>query len=169
MSAKALAVYAIGLPSFVLIKIFLPSFFARGDTKTPVKIAAICVLINIIFNLILIKPFGHVGLAAATSIAAWCNASILLIISYKNRFINIDRSIFIFIFKTIFATICMSAIIIACLQMHNLEIIGKGKNADILVLILTIIASIITYSATIIIVKAYRISEILKLLKGRDL
>ncbi|MCQ2740730.1 MAG: murein biosynthesis integral membrane protein MurJ [Alphaproteobacteria bacterium] len=71
MTAKAVVVYAIGLPAYVLVKSLAPNFFARGDTKTPVKYSIIVLLTNLTFAVILMKPFGHVGIAAATTIAAF--------------------------------------------------------------------------------------------------
>ncbi len=73
----ALIAYAIGLPAFLLVKIFAACFYAAQDTKTPVKIAIIGVLTNLILNLILMQYYQHVGLAMATSIAGWLNALLL--------------------------------------------------------------------------------------------
>ncbi len=70
-TALALQAYAVGLPCYVMVKALMPNFFARGDTKTPVKYSAVVFLSNLIMNLILMKPFGHIGIAAATSIAAF--------------------------------------------------------------------------------------------------
>jgi putative peptidoglycan lipid II flippase len=76
-TASALAAYGVGLPAFVLVKVLAPGFFARGDTATPVKVAVACVALNLALNLALIRPFGHVGIALATSAAAWANAGAL--------------------------------------------------------------------------------------------
>lgn len=81
--SPALVAYASGLPAFILVKIFAPGFFAQKDTKTPVKIAMLCVLINLTLNLLLIGPLGHVGLAFATSVASWVNAGLMGYILYK--------------------------------------------------------------------------------------
>jgi len=78
MMALALAAYAVGLAGFVLVKVLAPGFFARQDMKTPVKIAAAAMVINIILSLILVSPMKHTGLALATSLAAWVNGSLLL-------------------------------------------------------------------------------------------
>lgn len=86
-TAKALAAYAFGLPAFVLIKIFAPVFFAHADTKTPVKIAAICVIFNISLGLTLINYIGFIGLAVATATTAWLNCSLLCyVLSRKNMY-----------------------------------------------------------------------------------
>ncbi len=71
MTARAVIAYAVGLPAYVLVKALAPNFFARGDTKTPVKYSIIVLLTNLSFSVILMKPFGHVGIAAATTIAAF--------------------------------------------------------------------------------------------------
>lgn len=70
-TALALKAYAIGLPCYVMVKALMPNFFARGDTATPVKYSAVVFIANLILNLILMKPFGHVGIATATSLAAF--------------------------------------------------------------------------------------------------
>jgi len=78
MMSLSLAAYAFGLVGFVLVKVLAPGFFARQDMKTPVKVAAAAMVINIIFSLILVSPMKHTGLALATSLAAWVNALLLL-------------------------------------------------------------------------------------------
>lgn len=76
-AAAALRAYAVGVLTFMLIKVLAPGFFARQDMKTPVKIAMICMGANMMFNLILIWPLAHVGLALATSMSALLNAVLL--------------------------------------------------------------------------------------------
>ncbi len=76
-AAMALAAFAIGLPAFVLTKVFSPGFFAREDTMTPMRFAAIGIAVNILGSLVLFFWMGHVGIALATSAAAWVNASLL--------------------------------------------------------------------------------------------
>ncbi|HEY9134976.1 MAG TPA: murein biosynthesis integral membrane protein MurJ, partial [Pseudomonadales bacterium] len=76
-SALSLRAYALGLLAFMLIKVLAPGYFARQDTKTPVKIGIKAMLLNMVFNLILIFPLAHVGLALATSLSAFFNAGLL--------------------------------------------------------------------------------------------
>lgn len=77
-SALSLMAYAAGLPAFMMIKVLAPHYFAHQDTKTPVKIGLIAMTANMVFNLILVWSLDHVGLALATSLSAWVNASLLL-------------------------------------------------------------------------------------------
>ena len=89
-TASALAAYALGLPAYVLIKVLGPGFFAREDTVTPVKIAALCVVINLGLNLLLMGPLLHVGIALATAISAWINAGLLLIVLRRRGHFKFD-------------------------------------------------------------------------------
>ncbi len=83
MAAASLRAYTLGLGAFMLIKVFAPGFYARKDMKTPVRIGIIAMVANMILNLTLVfflhKYFqlGHVGLALATSVSAWINATLL--------------------------------------------------------------------------------------------
>ena len=91
-TAAALAVYAIGLPAYVAVKTLAPGFFARKDTATPVKIAVVCLLVNLVLNLILMGPFKHVGIAMATVVSSWLNAGLLAYVLHKRgHFVLDDR------------------------------------------------------------------------------
>jgi putative peptidoglycan lipid II flippase len=90
-TGQALAVYAVGLPAYVLVKALSPGFFARGDTATPVKIAAGCMVVNLVLNLVLMGPFLHVGIAMATVVSAWINAMLLGTLLYRRGHLALDR------------------------------------------------------------------------------
>lgn len=92
-TAAALAAFATGIPAYVLSKVFVTGFFARQDTKTPVKIAVISIVCNLCLNIILMGPFAHVGLAMATSIAAWINAGLQLLILHKRGWFFLTRQV----------------------------------------------------------------------------
>jgi putative peptidoglycan lipid II flippase len=57
--------------------VLTPSFFARHDTRTPVKVAMAAMALNVALNLALMHPLKHVGMALATAIAAWFNLALL--------------------------------------------------------------------------------------------
>ncbi|MBO6718076.1 MAG: murein biosynthesis integral membrane protein MurJ [Rhizobiaceae bacterium] len=77
MTAAALAAFAAGLPAYVLIKVFQPGFFAREDMRTPMWFAMITVVVNIAAALALFPVYGHVAIAAASSVSAWVNFMLL--------------------------------------------------------------------------------------------
>lgn len=82
-TAAALMAFSFGLPAFVLNKVFSPGYFAREDTKTPMKFAAVGMAVNVCLSLALFPVFKHVGIALATTIAGWVNTGLLIIVLYK--------------------------------------------------------------------------------------
>jgi putative peptidoglycan lipid II flippase len=78
----ALSAFSIGLPSYVLVKVLTPGYYARHDTKTPVRYAVQSVGVNLVGNLILIPVlgrygYGHVGPPLATAVASTVNVWML--------------------------------------------------------------------------------------------
>jgi putative peptidoglycan lipid II flippase len=85
MARLSLMAYAFGLLGFTLVKVLAPGYFARQDTRTPVRIGVIALLVNMALNVLIVVPWvrsglagPHAGLAAATSLSAFLNASLLL-------------------------------------------------------------------------------------------
>jgi len=84
MCSYALMAYSLGLIGFSLVKVLAPGYFARQDTKTPVKVGLIALSINMIFNVSVVVPaflsgfpFPHVLLAVSTGLSALINAALL--------------------------------------------------------------------------------------------
>ncbi|WP_426957554.1 lipid II flippase MurJ, partial [Bacillus velezensis] len=65
-------------------------FYARQDTRTPVRVAVFSMLFNLVGNLTLIWPFGHVGVAISTAIAAWVNVLILYWLLHRRDQLRMD-------------------------------------------------------------------------------
>lgn len=76
-TAIVLRAFAAGLPAFVAVKVFSPGFFANEDTKTPMYYGIATIIANTIMALIFAQYWQHVGIAIATSIAAWMNVFLL--------------------------------------------------------------------------------------------
>lgn len=82
MAMLSTIVYAPGILGFTLVKVLAPGYFARQDTRTPVRIGVVCVLANFLINIVIIWPLmklgiGHVGLAFATAFTGFLNAALL--------------------------------------------------------------------------------------------
>jgi putative peptidoglycan lipid II flippase len=74
----ALSAFSLGLPSYVLVKVLTPGYYARHDTKTPVRYAIQSVGVNLVGNLTLIPllgqfGYGHVGPPLATALSSTAN------------------------------------------------------------------------------------------------
>jgi len=99
MASWALMTYCLGLPAFIGVKVLAPAFFSRQDAKTPVKVAVVALVSNMVLNVVFVLamlwlfvpndagqgvmarlasfPGLHVGLALASSVTAWLNAGLL--------------------------------------------------------------------------------------------
>ncbi|MGY8993870.1 MAG: murein biosynthesis integral membrane protein MurJ [Rhodospirillales bacterium] len=108
-TAMALMVFALGLPAFVLVKVLAPGFYAREDTATPVKIAVLCMLLNLVLNLFLMGPFLHVGIAIATTVSSWLNALLLLCILWRRGHFVPDPRLIKHLPRMVIAGACMAA------------------------------------------------------------
>ena len=121
MSALSLKAYALGLIAFMLIKVLAPGYFARQDTATPVRIGIIAMSANMVMNIALVIPFhhywqvGHMGLALATSAAAYLNGFLL----YRGlRRAGVYRPLpgwWRFIVRLTVASLAMVAVVVALL------------------------------------------------------
>ena len=80
VTGQVLAALVLGLPAYVLVKVLVPNFYARADTRTPVVAAFISLGVFIGFNLAFLDRFGVMGVAYASVIGAWINVAFLLIV-----------------------------------------------------------------------------------------
>jgi putative peptidoglycan lipid II flippase len=90
-TAAVLAAFSTGIPAYVLIKVLTPGFYARSDTKTPVRLALASMLVNLAGNLVLIWPFGATGVGIATALAAWVNVALLYAVLHRRGLLTVDR------------------------------------------------------------------------------
>lgn len=90
-TGRALAMYAVGLPFFTLVRITVPAFYARKDTRTPALISIVSVALNIFFCFQLREAYGFVGLALAASLAGIANFTLLTYLLRRRTEISGDR------------------------------------------------------------------------------
>ncbi len=112
MAELSLMAYAIGLSGHMLVKVLAPGYFARQDTKTPMKIAVVALLANMGFNLLLIFPLAHAGLALATSISAFINAGLLFAGLYRRKVYHPSRGWLLFGLRILLASLVMLGLLV---------------------------------------------------------
>jgi putative peptidoglycan lipid II flippase len=76
IAAGVLSAYAIGIPAQASLKLFASGHYARGDTKTPVRIGVLSVVVSAVSAYLLMQRFGPAGIALGAAIAAWVNSSL---------------------------------------------------------------------------------------------
>lgn len=157
--SKALIAFSLGLPAFVLIKIYLPIFYSIGDTKTPLFYSIISISINLILALLLFQPIGIVGIALSTSISSWLNLFLLMLGSKKYN-INISlEKIYRDLFKIILSVIFMSLyIIIISRFLFHLPLISQ--------LVFLVISASIIYFLVLFVLGVFNKNDIISIIKN---
>ncbi len=111
-SALSLMAYGTGLVAFIMVKVLASVFLSRGDTKTPVKVGAIVMIINIFLNFIFAYYYAHIGLALATSLSAFINAYLLYYHLKQRNIFTFSQDFLQMFFKILLATIIMGVFIL---------------------------------------------------------
>ncbi|MEC6832222.1 murein biosynthesis integral membrane protein MurJ [Photobacterium toruni] len=102
-TAMSLWVVSAGLLNYMLIKIFAPGYYARQDTKTPVKIGIIAMVSNMVFNGIFAPFYGYVGLSIASVLSALLNAGLLYRGLHKENIYRVSRQTLFFVLRLVIA------------------------------------------------------------------
>lgn len=158
-TANALMAFAAGLPAFLVVKVLAPGFYANHDTKTPFRIAMVCVVINLVLNLILIHPFKHVGMAMATSVASWINMLWMGNILYRRQMFLPDPSLKIRLVKMLIASIGMAGLLWLLTPFAE-TYLSQSTLMRALALAALITAGGVGYGALLLALRTVSISEI---------
>ena len=165
-SAAALAAYAVGLPAYILVKVLTPAYFARLDTRTPVRIAIAAVAVNLVLNLILMQFLAHVGLALASAIAAWFNVALLAAILHGRGHLTPDRRLGRRLLGIVAAAAVMSLALLAALAVLD-ELLADPTALRIVVVAALVVGGGGLYALAALAFRAVRPREILALARGR--
>lgn len=132
MASYSLIAYGAGLPAFLLIKVFAPAFFARQNTKTPVRIGIIALISNMVYNLIFVLPMiwldfiaPHTGLAMASSLSAWQQVFMLYQQLSKDEIYRASKAL------VIFALRLLPALALLCITLWWLSGSNWGANSAV--------------------------------------
>jgi putative peptidoglycan lipid II flippase len=118
-TAAVLAVFALGLPAFVMIKVFSPAYFAREDTRTPMRYASVSLIANTVGSIVLFFLFRrlgwlpHLGIAVATTLGGWLNAGLLWGTLIRRGHFTLDKRVVKALVKIVLASVIMSAALVA--------------------------------------------------------
>ena len=158
-TAAALAAFSLGLPAYVLIKVLTPGFYARSDTRTPVRIAVASMLVNLVGNLLLIWPLAHVGIALSTALAAWVNAGALYVVLRRRGHFAVDARLR----RTVWRLLVAAAVMVVVLLALDPLIMGWMHGSLIvrgLGLALLLSAGGIAYLASAFALKAFSVADL---------
>ena len=108
-TGNVLAALVMGLPAYVLVKVLVPNFYARADTRTPVVAAFISLGVFVASILLLIGDYGVVGVAFSSVIGAWINVAFLLVVLAKRGHYRIPGVLVFRIARQMLAAAAMGA------------------------------------------------------------
>jgi len=111
MAGRSLMAYSFGLLGFTLVKVLAPGFFARQNTRTPVRVGIIAMVSNMVLNVVLVFPLAHAGLALATSIGAFINAGLLFRILRRDGVYHPRNGWVSLLTRVIVASVLMSSVL----------------------------------------------------------
>ena len=118
-TAYAVIAYSVGLPCYVMTKALMPNFFARGDTITPVKYSAVVFITNLVFILLLMHTYGHIGIACATTVAAFVSLLQYVVGLKKRGYWQFSRQLTGKICRIILVSFLTGAAVYGCRVMLN--------------------------------------------------
>ena len=140
ITSQAVAVFSLGLPAFVMIKVFTPGYFAREDTRTPMIFAGIAVAANVALALTLFPIIHETGIATAESVSGWLNASLLFITLRRRGHFALDRASARHIPMIMLSCAIMAAALfggLAVLDPYFQPAAGIGRQAGALLLLMS--------------------------------
>jgi putative peptidoglycan lipid II flippase len=145
-SAAALVAYGAGLPAFVLVRCVVPSFYARGDTATPVRATIVSVFANIALKFALVwgAGFGVVGLALGTSFGAWVNFAVLAFLARRRAVLVATPELKRAIFPVIAAAAAAGAGFLAGVTLGH-AMIGPGALHDMAAFLMAAVGGATAY------------------------
>ncbi len=167
MTARVLAGYAFGLPSYISIKVFSSAHWARHDTTTPVKISATVTLTNIVLSIVLIQFIGVAGIAVSMGLTGWMQFAMHMQALKNHPAVSFDER-FLRVWKKIALSSVLMAVVLLGVSHFTAPVIYSGHGLKkIMALGVLIGAGGLIYAISIFATGVLKISEIKKYLKGQ--
>jgi len=148
-ASSALLAYGAGLPAVVLIRSAVASFYARGDTATPLWASLTGIAVNIGLKVVLMGPLQQAGLALATSLGAWVNLGLLTVLASRRGFMHLDRRLYAMLACVALATVTAGLAMYAAATALVPLLAGLSHIGDIIGLALVGIVGAAFYGATV--------------------
>jgi putative peptidoglycan lipid II flippase len=119
MATLSLMAYSLGLVGFIMVKVLAPGFYARQDTKTPVKVAIKAMVANMVMNILFVVPMvwfdipgAHAGLALATALSAFINAGLLYYLLRQQQVYAPGGGWWVYFGRVVAASVVMTGLIL---------------------------------------------------------
>lgn len=164
LTAQALAAFSIGLPSYILVKVLTPGYYARSDTKTPVRYATMSMVVNLVLNLAFIKPLGHMGPPLATAIASTVNVAMLYRTLVRRGHFVPDARLVRRTWRLLVAALIMGGVMYFLNDLFQPFVTGSGTERWGVMLVLVATGGVV-YAIATLLTGAFRLGDISTLLR----
>ena len=138
--------YGWGLPAFILIKILQPAFFARGDTKTPMRFSLISVAVNIVLGVALFYTIGFPGIAISTAIASWGTVAQMALLLWREKIYRPSAKATGKILRVLAASAVLGVLLAAANHFRSVieaPLAGMGGAKELTVLVICLVGGLL--------------------------
>ena len=155
MVMNALMILSIGIPFVALNKYVSNAFYANNDTKTPMKISLVCVILNVLFTLLFIKLFGFIGCAISWSVVAFLQFALSYIMAIKNKICKIYNKTFVFMLFILLACGIMTFVLRFIINSYSLNDVWLNSEllARCFIVFALICVGFITYALSLVLIR----------------
>jgi putative peptidoglycan lipid II flippase len=163
LTSAALIYYAVGMIGYGLMEFLNKAFYAMQDSKTPMKTSVVAIILNIVLSIVLVNTMGYVGLPLATSITSIVTAVLMLVLANKKIDGIINKENLKESLKTIIAAAIMALLIIVLKKV----IVGDTIIYTLIRVGVSVLAGVIIYFASIILMKNKTIADFIAKIKNK--
>ena len=166
LTARALVFYAVGLPAFAAVRLVVQAFYALQDTATPVRMAAVALVVNIALCYLLVRPLQHAGLALATSLASYVNLFTLYVILRRRLGAVDERAVGVSLLR---AGVASAGMALLCWELERYFGLMKLDSFAVLVVGfgVTLLVALGVYAFLAWLLRAEELGEVHTLVAGR--
>ncbi|MEX2580349.1 MAG: murein biosynthesis integral membrane protein MurJ [Verrucomicrobiales bacterium] len=161
LAGTVLAAFALGTPSYILAKVLQPAYFAREDTKTPMRFTIVSAVTNMVLVYPLFLQFGPMGCALATSIAGWVNVCLLWLGLRNANFMGLIPGFFTRVGRMLLSSALMGAAVWVLAQFAEGWLLAEGRFLlRIATLSAVVLIGVAVYFGFVIVTGVYSIAEL---------
>ena len=157
LTGGALTYYAIGMIGYGLMEILNKAFYAMQDSKTPMKISALAIIMNILLSIGLVKVNDYLGLPLAASVTSIITAILMIYAINKKMNGIVDKKTTVECAKTIVSALIMGVVVYLIAKINI--------KHQIITLAISVLSGVIVYFITMLVLKSETIDEFKKIMK----
>ncbi len=156
----ALMAFSLGSPAYILVRVLQPGYFAREDTRTPMRFTIITAVTNIVLCVPLFLVMRHVGCALATSIAGWVNVILLVVGLRKLGFVEMSPGFTSRALRMLLSSALMGLALWGLARWAEPWLFADGRLVRIVSVLLAAAAGFFIYLALILVTRVTSIAEL---------